>query len=744
MIIINKISALTFFKSTEVHQGYDELYLLLPPIFQPLMDYFEDIYVGRRRPNGRATPKCLVELWNIYQGTLDDSMRTNNLAESWHRRFSSVVQFQHPSLWIFIQSLKKGEENYIHCQMVKANAGNTTLQKKKYLDYSKRLKNLLLSPQTTLLIDKLKELRSVCNCIAFLFLTMSDIEQRMIFEFLPNEILIECFTYLNAFNLFYSFDELNSRLNNLIRNVRLCINFEYVNKTLFDKFCAKMLIDTNIQNQIHSIEILNDDQCFQCNLFLSSFPPNKFPNLQRFIWTPPLLSHDEYSIEYQNSYLNQSEENIHLIIKQSDLPLSQLRALATSNIAPFISNIHQNSIIKNLKISTFHLKDSECLCNNVPMLKYLHIKFMNRVYVQIPNIFSNHQHRFHLKQLIIDQFTDTFANFEMFVKQTPNLKSLTFISHNNDDINIIDANRWEYLIVSSIPKLDTFNLKCSYYESAPDFWKEQHHWCFEYIEEDHLISFYTIPYICDTYQIEFNFTNSSSNLVNTFANVKKLTLKYERLVENSKYYFTNVTSLTLSRVHFDTLLTTERVQYLKMMINLFNLKHLDMPDNKKADASCLLEIFKQTPQLSSISIDPDWLQEILNNKGIFEYLTKMIKNFNFIEYKARIDSSFQIKNFCKIFPNIEHLQCRIHDTENVFVIIDNLPKLSTLKIKHESKFEPEETFLEFKNEASKRDIPYYISFYNLTETHFWYGSRLGHDWFVTQLFIWIGNKRTLD
>ncbi|CAF4371841.1 unnamed protein product [Rotaria magnacalcarata] len=107
MMIINKISALAFFKSTEVHQGYDELYLSLPPIFQPLMDYFEDIYVGRRRPNGRATPKCPVELWNIYQRTLDDSMRTNNLPESWHRTFSSVVQFQHPSLWIFIQSLKK-------------------------------------------------------------------------------------------------------------------------------------------------------------------------------------------------------------------------------------------------------------------------------------------------------------------------------------------------------------------------------------------------------------------------------------------------------------------------------------------------------------------------------------------------------------------------------------------------------------------------------------------------------------
>ncbi|CAF4118503.1 unnamed protein product [Rotaria magnacalcarata] len=358
----------------------------------------------------------------------------------------------------------------------------------------------------------------------------------MIFEFLPSEILIECFTYLNAFDLFYSFDELNSRLNNLIRNVRLYINFEDVNKAIFDKFCAKMLIDSNIQNQIHSIEILNDDECFQCNLFLSSFPPNKFPNLQRFIWTPPLLPDNEYALEYQKSYFN--DQNIHLKIKQSDLPLSQLRALSILNIAPFISDLHQNSIINNLKISTFHLKDSECLCNNVPMLKYLHIKFMNRIYEKITNIFSNHQHRFHLKQLIIDQFNDTFENFEMFVKQTPNLKSLTFISDNNNDINIIDANRWEYLIVSSIPKL--------------------------------------------------------------------------------------------------------------------------------------------------------------------------------------------------------------HDTENLFVIIDNLPKLSTLKIKHQSKFEPEETFLEFKNEASKRDIPYDINFYNLTDAHYWYASRLGHDWFVTKLFIWIGSKHTLD
>ncbi|CAF1520582.1 unnamed protein product, partial [Rotaria sp. Silwood1] len=502
-----------------------------------------------------------------------------------------------------------------------------------------------------------------------------------------------------------------------------------------------MLIDSNIRNQICSIEIRNDDQCFQCNLFFSSFPPNKFPNLQRLVSIYPLFGDKEDYWAYPYSYYERWEKDdrrIHLKIKLSDLPLSQLRTLSILNLVSLRSNIHQTSSIINLAISKFYLKDSECLFNNLPMLKYLQIKSIDRCLGKNPNILSNYQYSCHLKQLIIGQFTDTFENFEMFVKQTPNLKSLTFISDNNNDINIIDANRWEYLIVSSIPKLNTFNFKYSYYEGAPyfrsthetkidkfkqfqsDFWKEKHHWCFEYIEEDHLILFYTTPYICDTYQIQFNFTNSSNNLVNTFVNVKNLILNYEGLVENSKYYFINVTSLTLSKGHFDTLLTTEHIQYLKIMINLFKLKHLGIPDN--TNASFLLEIFKETLQLSSISISPSCLQEILNNKDIFDYLTKAIKNFNFVKYNRSIDGSFKMKDFCKMFPNIEHLQCTINDTKKIFVIIDNLPKLSTLKITdesgselyeseselYESTSEPEERFLEFKNEASKRNITYDI------------------------------------
>ncbi|CAM4838718.1 unnamed protein product, partial [Rotaria magnacalcarata] len=136
--------------TSDVNQGFDDLYGCLPSILEPVLDYFEDTYIGRRRPNGRATPRYPVNLWNMHQRTINNSMRTNNQAEAWHRRLNSVIQCEHPSLWIFIQSLQK-EENYIRCQLVKVNAGQSTLQTKKYLDYSKRLKNLLISPHPTLL-----------------------------------------------------------------------------------------------------------------------------------------------------------------------------------------------------------------------------------------------------------------------------------------------------------------------------------------------------------------------------------------------------------------------------------------------------------------------------------------------------------------------------------------------------------------------------------------------------------------
>ncbi|CAF1321107.1 unnamed protein product [Didymodactylos carnosus] len=119
---VHKISALVFLPVSDVGQGFDDLYNALPSLYQPLLNYFEDTYLGRHRPTGRSDLLFPIEFWNMYQRTTELSMRTNNSAESWHRGLSSVMQCQYPSLWSFITSLQN-EENSIHCQTIKLNAG---------------------------------------------------------------------------------------------------------------------------------------------------------------------------------------------------------------------------------------------------------------------------------------------------------------------------------------------------------------------------------------------------------------------------------------------------------------------------------------------------------------------------------------------------------------------------------------------------------------------------------------------
>ena len=72
----------------------------------------------------------------------------------------------------------------------------------------------------------------------------------MFLEELPNELIIECLKYLNGFDIFYSFNQLNTRFQSLIRDLPLSINFCNVNKVKFDDFCCLLSSNPEIQQQI--------------------------------------------------------------------------------------------------------------------------------------------------------------------------------------------------------------------------------------------------------------------------------------------------------------------------------------------------------------------------------------------------------------------------------------------------------------------------------------------------------------
>ncbi|CAF1600090.1 unnamed protein product [Didymodactylos carnosus] len=119
---VSKIAALAFLQPADVSQGFADLHNSSPPMLHPLLDYFEDTYIGRQRSQGRCKPMFSVEFWNMHQRTTDLSMCTNNSAETWHRRLNSIIQCQHPTRWAFIESLQN-EEHFIHCQLIKLNSG---------------------------------------------------------------------------------------------------------------------------------------------------------------------------------------------------------------------------------------------------------------------------------------------------------------------------------------------------------------------------------------------------------------------------------------------------------------------------------------------------------------------------------------------------------------------------------------------------------------------------------------------
>lgn len=111
---IRQLAALAFVPLTDVSGAFEDLmetnfYQINSEILGPLVNYFEDTWIGRpgRRGRGRSAPMFSQSLWNCYDASIDDLPKTNNSVEGWHRGFSQLLGAHHPSIWKFINGIKK-------------------------------------------------------------------------------------------------------------------------------------------------------------------------------------------------------------------------------------------------------------------------------------------------------------------------------------------------------------------------------------------------------------------------------------------------------------------------------------------------------------------------------------------------------------------------------------------------------------------------------------------------------------
>jgi hypothetical protein len=559
----------------------------------------------------------------------------------------------------------------------------------------------------------------------------------MTFDFLPNEIFIECFEYLNVFDIFHSFDQLNSRFHTLIRSIPLHLNLHHINQSFFDQFCQQILLNPQIKNQIISLKLSNKNTYGQLNVFLSFFSFKEFPQLRSLT----LIDLDSNNIEQIKSVLLILSDFFNDYSNVSiTLPYDILSKLLPSRIqmTSILNSLVLHQTITSLTIDQCILDDLYQLFQYASMLKYLSIrKFRNSSLIN-----NNSDHTFYLKELIIHNSNANFQIYELLLKQTPNLKKLTITVE--DALDIIDAGRWQHLIQSSLHKLDIFNFRfflwinTDYHnilnmleQFQSDFWHQQHQWYTNYELNSLTAYIYTIPYVWNYYKLHPNrktFGISSINNLNIFNNVTDLLLFIEILDDQSKYYFRHVKSLILTNEQdpfFDKFLwynrhsekNNRRLKSIRTIVNLSNLEHLDIKSIcNHISSNTLLNILKQTPKLSSLVMTKSKLMSFLTNDKLCFYLNKMIKILDITHYdhdflinmsqfsEDKFIESYQSKEFCQIFANVEQLQCCIKDTDVVLFILDHLPKLKKIQVKNFSCVFSQHIPSPVKMAASKRNI----------------------------------------
>jgi hypothetical protein len=156
-MFIQMLAALAFVPVNRVADSFDTLLEGHAPVTaQPIIDYFEDNFIGRlTRRNVRRAPLFPMDVWNI-SGRVDDALpRTNNSVEGWHRAFQSSLSCAHPSLWKFIDQLKK-EEALQHFNIIQVRSGASVPGRKKYRCCQGRIRNIVQRYATMSTLDFLK------------------------------------------------------------------------------------------------------------------------------------------------------------------------------------------------------------------------------------------------------------------------------------------------------------------------------------------------------------------------------------------------------------------------------------------------------------------------------------------------------------------------------------------------------------------------------------------------------------
>ena len=115
---VRMLAAVAFVPVHEVAEVFERLETTVRDNYQEtavdnLLDYFEDMFVGRyRRGRSRAPPTISIDMWNMKSRCTKEIMKNNSEMEKWHRKFQKSCRIPLPTFWKLLQVIQEEESSY--------------------------------------------------------------------------------------------------------------------------------------------------------------------------------------------------------------------------------------------------------------------------------------------------------------------------------------------------------------------------------------------------------------------------------------------------------------------------------------------------------------------------------------------------------------------------------------------------------------------------------------------------------
>lgn len=134
-----QIGALAFVHLGDVEESWQLLKPTLPSSMDSFAEYYERTWVG----TSSSPPLFSPWMWNQHDTVMSGLPRSSNIAEGWHNGFRSLLGCSNPTIWRFIDVLKKEQDLTDWKIAQKLMRSPAPPRQKKWIDFDRRLNNII-------------------------------------------------------------------------------------------------------------------------------------------------------------------------------------------------------------------------------------------------------------------------------------------------------------------------------------------------------------------------------------------------------------------------------------------------------------------------------------------------------------------------------------------------------------------------------------------------------------------------